>query len=140
MDLNVGGYLIYGYKLLFFGYYYEVYVYGVSRDDERIDYEEVLKIVIEVKFKMIIVGVSVYLRVIDFKKFREIVDIVGVYLFVDMVYIVGLVVCGLYLLLLFYVDVVIFIIYKILRGLCGGIIFINDVSIVKKIDCLVFFG
>lgn len=85
-------------------------------------------------------GGFVILCVIDFVKFCEIVDKVGVYLYVDMVYFVGFVVVGEYLLLFFYVDVVIIIIYKILCGLCGGMIFINDEVIVKKVNFVIFSG
>ncbi|HHX76356.1 MAG TPA: serine hydroxymethyltransferase, partial [Acholeplasmataceae bacterium] len=91
MDLNAGGHLTHGYKLSFSGHYYEAYAYGVSQKDERIDYKKVLEIALEVKPKMIIAGASAYPRIIDFKKFREIADTVGAYLFVDMAHIAGLV-------------------------------------------------
>lgn len=140
MDLNAGGHLTHGYKLSFSGHYYEAYAYGVSRVDERIDYEEVLKIAIEVKPKMIIAGASAYPRVIDFKKFREIADTVGAYLFVDMAHIAGLVACGLHPSPLPYADVVTSTTHKTLRGPRGGIILTNDASIAKKIDRAVFPG
>lgn len=140
MDLNAGGHLTHGYKLSFSGHYYEAYAYGVSRDDERIDYEEVLKIAIEVKPKMIVAGASAYPRVIDFKKFREIADTVGAYLFVDMAHIAGLVACGLHPSPLPYADVVTSTTHKTLRGPRGGIILTNDASIAKKIDRSVFPG
>lgn len=89
---------------------------------------------------MLIVGGLVILWIIDFVKMCEIVDFVGVYLLVDMVYFVGLVVVGIYLLLFFYVYVVIIIIYKILCGLCGGMILINDEVLVKKFNLVIFFG
>lgn len=89
---------------------------------------------------MIVVGVSVYGWMIDFVKFREIVDEVGVKLMVDMVYIVGLVVVGFYFNLVFYVDIIMIIIYKILCGFWGGMILINDEILVKKINSVVFFG
>ncbi|WIF88538.2 serine hydroxymethyltransferase [Acholeplasma laidlawii] len=140
MDLNAGGHLTHGYKLSFSGHYYEAYAYGVSPVDERIDYEEVLKIAIEVKPKMIIAGASAYPRVIDFKKFREIADTVGAYLFVDMAHIAGLVACGLHPSPLPYADVVTSTTHKTLRGPRGGIILTNDASIAKKIDRAVFPG
>lgn len=140
MDLNAGGHLTHGYKLSFSGHYYEAHAYGVSRFDERIDYEEVLKIAIEVKPKMIIAGASAYPRVIDFKKFREIADTVGAYLFVDMAHIAGLVACGLHPSPLPYADVVTSTTHKTLRGPRGGIILTNDASIAKKIDRAVFPG
>lgn len=80
----------------------------------------------EYKLKFIIVGGLVYLCIIDFKWFCEIVDSVGVYLFVDMVYFLGLVVVGVYFNLFDYVYVVMIIMYKVLRGLCGGFILVND--------------
>ncbi|MBG0762137.1 serine hydroxymethyltransferase [Acholeplasma laidlawii] len=140
MDLNAGGHLTHGYKLSFSGHYYETHAYGVSPVDERIDYEEVLKIAIEVKPKMIIAGASAYPRVIDFKKFREIADTVGAYLFVDMAHIAGLVACGLHPSPLPYADVVTSTTHKTLRGPRGGIILTNDASIAKKIDRAVFPG
>lgn len=91
-----------------------------------INYDDVLVKVKEYKLKLIVVGVSVYFCVIDFKWFCEIVDEVGVYLMVDMVYIVGLVVVGLYLNLVLYVYFVIMIIYKMLCGLCGGMILCEE--------------
>ena len=84
MNLNAGGHLTHGYKLSFSGRFYEAYHYGVSKQTGMIDYEEVLKIAKDVQPKMIIAGASAYSRIIDFKKFREIADEVGAYLFVDM--------------------------------------------------------
>lgn len=96
----------------------------------------------EYKFKMIIGGFFVYLGIVDWVKFCEIVDSVGVYFFVDMVYVVGFVVVGVYLNLLFYVYVVMIIIYKILVGLWSGLIFFlcGDEVIYKKLNSFVFLG
>lgn len=91
------------------------------------------------KLKLIVVGVSVYFCMIDFKKFCDIVDEVGVYFMVDMVYIVGFVVVGFYLNLVFYVDFVMIMIYKIFCGLCGGMIFCCE-EFGKKIDKFIFLG
>lgn len=139
MNLSYGGYLIYGVFVNFSGKFYNFVEYGVDKDIEWINYDEVCKLVLEYKFKFIVVGVLVYLRIIDFKKFKEIVDEVNVKLMVDMVYIVGLVVVGLYLNLVEYVDFVIIIIYKILCGLCGGMILCKE-EYKKDIDKIIFFG
>lgn len=140
MDLNAGGHLTHGYKLSFSGHYYEAHAYSVSVKDEHIDYEEVLKIALEVKPKMIIAGASAYPRVIDFKKFREIADTVGAYLFVDMAHIAGLVAAGLHPSPLPFADVVTSTTHKTLRGPRGGIILTNDSTLAKKIDRAVFPG
>jgi len=140
MDLNAGGHLTHGYKLSFSGHYYEAYAYGVSQKDERIDYKKVLEIALEVKPKMIIAGASAYPRIIDFKKFREIADTVGAYLFVDMAHIAGLVAAGLHPSPMPYADVVTSTTHKTLRGPRGGIILTNDAALAKKIDRAVFPG
>lgn len=140
MDLNAGGHLTHGYKLSFSGHYYEAYAYGVSQKDERINYKKVLEIALEVKPKMIIAGASAYPRIIDFKKFREIADTVGAYLFVDMAHIAGLVAAGLHPSPMPYADVVTSTTHKTLRGPRGGIILTNDAALAKKIDRAVFPG
>lgn len=96
MNFLYGGYLIYGSLVNFSGVLYNFVEYGVCEDMKEIDYDIVCEVVLKYKLKMIVVGVSVYLCKIDFVKFCEIVDEVGVYLMVDMVYIVGFVVVGLY--------------------------------------------
>src|SRR5690554_8133049 len=126
MDLNAGGHLTHGYKLSFYWHYYEAYAYGVSKEDETIDYEDVKEIALKVKPKMIIAGASAYPRIIDFKKFREIADLVGAYLFVDMAHIAGLVATGLHPSPLPHADVVTSTTHKTLRGPRGGIILTND--------------
>lgn len=140
MNLNAGGHLTHGYKLSFSGRFYEAYHYGVSKQTGMIDYEEVLKIAKDVQPKMIIAGASAYSRIIDFKKFREIADEVGAYLFVDMAHIAGLVAAGLHPSPLPYAHVVTSTTHKTLRGPRGGIILTNDVEIAKKIDKAVFPG
>jgi len=139
-DLNAGGQLTHGHKLSFSGHYYEAYAYGVTQKDERIDYKKVLEIALEVKPKMIIAGASAYPRIIDFKKFREIADTVGAYLFVDMAHIAGLVAAGLHPSPMPYADVVTSTTHKTLRGPRGGIILTNDAALAKKIDRAVFPG
>lgn len=140
MNLNAGGHLTHGYKLSFSGRFYEAYHYGVSKQTGMIDYEEVLKIAKDVQPKMIIAGASAYSRIIDFKKFREIADEVGAYLFVDMAHIAGLVAAGLHPSPLPYAHVVTSTTHKTLRGPRGGIILTNDDEIAKKIDKAVFPG
>lgn len=140
MDLLVGGYLIYGLFVNFSGKIYNFVSYGVDFLIEVIDYDVVWILVREYCLKLIVVGVSVYLWMIDFKCFCEIVDEVDVKLMVDMVYIVGLVVLGLYLNLVLYVDIVISMIYKILCGFCGGLILINSEELVKKVNSSIFLG
>lgn len=139
LDLVNGGYLIYGMWLNFFGKFYENGFYGVDLVIYLIDMDVVWVIVFEFCLKVIIVGWLVYLWVFDFVVFWLIVDEVGVKLFVDMVYFVGLVVVGLYLLLVLYVDVVFIIVYKMFGGGCFGLI-VGKQQYVKVINLVVFFG
>src|SRR5690606_23088689 len=140
MSLNAGGHLTHGFKLSFSGKFYDAYAYGVSEKDEAIDYEEVKRIALEVKPKLIIAGASAYSRIIDFKKFREIADLVGAYLMVDMAHIAGLVAAGVHPSPIPYADVVTSTTHKTLRGPRGGIILTNNEDIAKKIDKSVFPG
>ena len=140
MDLSHGGHLTHGYKLNFSGVDYEIVSYGVNPKTEMIDYEEVRKIAKKEKPKMIIAGASAYSRTIDFKKFREICDEVGAYLFVDMAHIAGLVAAGLHPSPIPYADVVTSTTHKTLRGPRGGIILTNNEEIAKKINKVVFPG
>ncbi len=140
MSLDSGGHLTHGYKLSFSGRFYQAFSYGVSKDDEFIDYDEVLSIAKAVQPQIIVAGASAYPRIIDFKKFREIADAVGAYLFVDMAHIAGLVAAGLHPSPLPYAHVVSSTTHKTLRGPRGGIILTNDEEIAKKIDKAVFPG
>ena len=140
MDLSNGGHLTHGYKLNFSGVDYEIVSYGVDPDTEEIDYDEVRKIAKKEKPKMIIAGASAYSRTIDFKKFREICDEVGAYLFVDMAHIAGLVAAGCHPSPIPYADVVTSTTHKTLRGPRGGIILTNNEDIAKKINKVVFPG
>lgn len=140
MDLSNGGHLTHGYKLNFSGVDYEIISYGLNPKTEEIDYEEVRKIAKKEKPKMIIAGASAYSRTIDFKKFREICDEVGAYLFVDMAHIAGLVAAGLHPSPIPYADVVTSTTHKTLRGPRGGIILTNNEELAKKIDRVVFPG
>lgn len=140
MNLNAGGHLTHGHKLSFSGHYYKIVFYGVDPVTEQIDYEEVRKIALANKPKMIICGASAYSRTIDFKKFKAIADEVGAYLFADIAHIAGLVATGLHPSPLPYADVVSSTTHKTLRGPRGGIILTNNEEIAKKIDRAVFPG
>lgn len=140
MSLDAGGHLTHGYKLSFSGIDYETYGYGLNPETEQIDYDEVEKLALEIKPKMIIAGASAYSRYIDFKRFREIADKVGAYLFVDMAHIAGLVAAGLHQNPCEYAHVVTSTTHKTLRGPRGGIILSNDEEIIKKINKTTFPG
>ena len=140
MNLNHGGHLTHGYKLNFSGVDYEIVSYDVDPETGMIDYEMLKEMALKEKPKMIIAGASAYSRTIDFKKFREICDLVGAYLFVDMAHIAGLVAVGLHPSPIPYADVVTSTTHKTLRGPRGGIILTNNEEIAKKIDKVVFPG
>lgn len=139
MDLNAGGHLTHGYKLSFSGKLFESFSYGVDPKTEMINYDEVRRIALEVKPKLIIAGASAYPRFIDFKKFREIADEVGAYLMVDMAHIAGLVAAGLHESPVPYADFVTSTTHKTLRGPRGGIILCKQ-EYAKIIDKTVFPG
>ena len=140
MRLDHGGHLTHGKNVNFSGKDYTVYSYSVRKEDEYIDYDEVEKIVMEVKPKLIVAGASAYPRVIDFKKFREIADKAGAYLMVDMAHIAGLVAAGEHPSPVPYAHVVTTTTHKTLRGPRGGVIMTNDEEIAKKIDKAIFPG
>ena len=140
MRLDHGGHLTHGKNVNFSGKDYTVYSYSVRKEDEYIDYDEVEKIAMEVKPKLIVAGASAYPRVIDFKKFREIADTVGAYLMVDMAHIAGLVAAGEHPSPIPYAHVVTTTTHKTLRGPRGGVIMTNDEEIAKKIDKAIFPG
>ena len=121
MNLNHGGHLTHGSAVNFSGKYFNIVPYGVN-DEGFIDYDELERLAIEHKPKMIIAGASAYPRVIDFKKFREIADEVGAVLFVDMAHIAGLVAAGVHPSPVPYADIVTSTTHKTLRGPRGGII------------------
>lgn len=121
MNLDHGGHLTHGSAANMSGTYFKPVYYGVN-DDGVIDYEEVRRIAIENKPKLIVAGASAYARVIDFKKFREIADEVGAYLMVDMAHIAGLVAGGQHPSPIPYADVVTTTTHKTLRGPRGGLI------------------
>jgi glycine hydroxymethyltransferase len=140
MSLNEGGHLTHGYKLSFSGADYEIFSYGVHPETETIDYEALEKQALEVKPKLIVAGASAYPRAIDFKRFREIADKVGAYLFVDMAHIAGLVAGGVHQNPCPYAHVVSSTTHKTLRGPRGGIILTNDAEIATKVDRAIFPG
>ena len=139
MDLSAGGHLTHGYKISFSGSDYNSISYGVDNNG-LIDYDEVEKIAIKYKPKMIIAGASAYPRHIDFKKFKDIANKVGAYLLVDMAHIAGLVATGLHQNPCEFADVVTSTTHKTLRGPRGGIILTNNEEIIKKINKTVFPG
>lgn len=125
MNLDHGGHLTHGSPVNFSGTYFNIVPYGVN-DEGFIDYDEVRKIALECKPKMIIAGASAYARTIDFKKFREIADECGAVLMVDMAHIAGLVAAGLHPSPIPYADVVTTTTHKTLRGPRGGMILCNQ--------------
>ncbi|TBR79430.1 serine hydroxymethyltransferase [Campylobacter novaezeelandiae] len=139
MDLSHGGHLTHGAKVSSSGQFYESFFYGVELDG-RIDYEKVRHIANIVKPKLIVCGASAYPRIIDFKKFREIADEVGAYLFADIAHIAGLVVANEHPNPFPYAHVVSSTTHKTLRGPRGGIIMCNDEEIAKKINSAIFPG
>lgn len=122
MNLTAGGHLTHGHPLNFSGSLYNFVDYGVDKHTEYIDYEDVRRVALETKPKLIVAGASAYPRVIDFKKFREIADEVGAYFMVDMAHIAGLVAAGLHPSPVPYADFVTSTTHKTLRGPRGGII------------------
>lgn len=140
MNLSDGGHLTHGHSLNFSGIDYEIVDYRVDSDTGYLDYDKVREIALKEKPKMIIAGASAYSRSIDFKKFREIADSVGAYLFVDMAHIAGLVAAHLHMNPLDYADVVTSTTHKTLRGPRGGIILTNNENIIKKINKTIFPG
>ena len=140
MNLSNGGHLTHGHKMSFSGKDYVVCQYDVDIKTEMIDYENLRKLVLEEKPKLVIAGASAYSRIIDFAKFREICDEVGAYLMVDMAHIAGLVAAGLHPSPVPYADVVTTTTHKTLRGPRGGLILTNNEEIAKKIDKTVFPG
>ncbi len=139
MSLSNGGHLTHGAKVNVSGRYFEVVPYGVDKDTETINYDEVEKLALAEKPKLIVTGASAYPRIIDFKRFREIADKVGAYLMVDMAHIAGLVAAGLHPSPVPYADVVTTTTHKTLRGPRGGVIMCKE-YLAAKIDKAVFPG
>ena len=141
MGLNLanGGHLSHGSPVNISGKYFNVVPYGVADDTEMIDYEEMRRIALECKPKMIVSGASAYSRTIDFEKIREICDEVGAYMMVDIAHIAGLVAAGLHPSPVPYADVVTSTTHKTLRGPRGGLILCKE-KYAKQIDKAVFPG
>lgn len=139
MNLAHGGHLSHGSPVNISGKYFNVVPYGVDSKTHRIDYDEVRRLALENKPKLILAGASAYAREIDFKKFREIADEVGAYLMVDMAHIAGLVAAGLHPSPVPYADFVTTTTHKTLRGPRGGLILCKE-KYAKDINKAVFPG
>ena len=140
MGLSSGGHLTHGHKASFSGKDYQIIPYDVDKETESLDYDQIEKIAIEEKPKMIIAGASAYSLKIDFKRFKEMANKVGAYLMVDMAHIAGLVATGLHQNPCDYADVVTSTTHKTLRGPRGGLVLTNNEEIAKKINKEVFPG
>jgi glycine hydroxymethyltransferase len=141
MSLAHGGHLTHGAKVSFSGKVYRAVQYGVDTASGLIDYDEVERLAVGHKPKMIVAGFSAYSRVLDFAHFRTIADRVGAYLFVDMAHVAGLVAAGLYPNPLPFADVVTTTTHKTLRGPRGGLILAKpNEEIEKKLNSMVFPG
>ena len=139
MSLDHGGHLTHGHPLNFSGALYNIVPYGVNRETERIDYDEVERLAVENKPRMILAGASAYPRAIDFARLRAIADRVGAKLFVDMAHIAGLVAAGEHENPVPYCDVVTTTTHKTLRGPRGGLILCKE-EYIKAINSKVFPG
>lgn len=139
MSLAHGGHLTHGSPVNISGLYFNFVHYGVDKETEQIDYDEVERLAIESKPKLIVAGASAYSRIFDFKRFREIADKVGAYLMVDMAHIAGLVAAGVHPSPVPYADFVTTTTHKTLRGPRGGMILCKEEH-AKAIDKAVFPG
>ena len=139
MNLSHGGHLTHGSPVNISGKYFKIVPYGVSKEDERIDYDALEQLAIENKPKMIVAGASAYPRIIDFPRLRAIADKVGAYLMVDIAHIAGLVAAGLHPSPVPYADIVTTTTHKTLRGPRGGVIMCKE-QYAKAIDKAVFPG
>ncbi len=139
MDLSHGGHLTHGMTKNVSGKTYHAVTYGVSRETKRLDYDEIRRIALECRPKMIVAGASAYPRALDFKRFREIADEAGAYLLVDMAHIAGLVAAGLHMNPVPYADFVTTTTHKTLRGPRGGVTLCME-RYAKVIDSAVFPG
>lgn len=139
MDLSNGGHLTHGSPVNFSGKLFKFAFYGVDKITEEIDYEEVRRIAVETKPKLIVAGASAYSRIIDFKKFRDICDEVGAILMVDMAHIAGLVAAGVHPSPIPYADFVTSTTHKTLRGPRGGLILCKE-KYAKELDKNIFPG
>ncbi len=140
MNLAHGGHLSHGSPVNMSGKYFDIIPYGVNEEENVIDYEEVRRLAIENKPKLILAGASAYPRIIDFEKFSAIAKEVGAYFMVDMAHIAGLVAAGLHPSPVPYADVVTTTTHKTLRGPRGGLILTNNEEIATKINKAIFPG
>ncbi len=139
MDLSHGGHLTHGNKANFSGKFFEIVHYGVRKDDERIDYDQLAKMAREHKPRMITVGASAYPRIIDFARMGEIAREVGAYLLADIAHIAGMVAVGIHPSPIPHADFVTTTTHKTLRGPRGGLILCRE-KFAKEIDSTVFPG
>ncbi|MBO5555049.1 MAG: serine hydroxymethyltransferase [Solobacterium sp.] len=139
MDLAAGGHLTHGAKVSFSGKLYDFYSYGVNRETERIDYDQLRREALELQPRMIVAGASAYSRALDFKEFRSIADACGAYLMVDMAHIAGLVAGGMHENPVPYADFVTTTTHKTLRGPRGGMILCKE-EYAKAVDKAMFPG
>ena len=139
LSLNSGGHLSHGYKISFSGTFYDSYTYELNAEG-KLDYDEIEKIAKKVKPKMIICGYSAYSQIIDFKRFKEIANSIGSYLFADISHISGLIIAGLHPSPSEYADIIMTTTHKTLRGTRGAIIMTNNEEIYSKINKAVFPG
>jgi glycine hydroxymethyltransferase len=140
MSLDAGGHLTHGAPPNLSGKWFRAVHYGVRREDGLIDYEQLERLALEYRPRLIIAGGSAYPRVIDFARFRRVADDVGAYLMVDMAHFAGLVAAGLFPSPLPYAHAVTTTTHKTLRGPRGGMVLSNDAEIGKKINSAVFPG
>jgi len=139
MSLAHGGHLTHGAAVSFSGRIYDAVQYGLNPETGEIDYDEVERLALEHKPKMVVAGFSAYSRVVDWQRFREIADKVGAYLFVDMAHIAGLIAAGVYPSPVGIADVVTTTTHKTLRGPRGGLILAKeDEELNKKLNFAVF--
>lgn len=139
LSLASGGHLSHGYKISFSGTFYDSYTYELNAEG-KLDYGEIEKIAKKVKPKMIICGYSAYSQIIDFKRFKEIANSVGSYLFADISHISGLIIAGLHPSPSEYADIIMTTTHKTLRGTRGAIIMTNNEEIYSRINKAVFPG
>ena len=140
LDLAHGGHLTHGSPVTMSGKWFDVVSYEVSKDDRLIDMDNVRKVALETKPKLIVAGASAYPRHMDFAAFRDIADEVGAYLMVDMAHYAGLIAAGEYPDPVPHAHVVTSTTHKTLRGPRGGIILTNDEALAKKFNSAVFPG
>jgi glycine hydroxymethyltransferase len=140
MDLSHGGHLTHGCPVSVSGKWFEPHYYGVSKETEQLDFDQIRDLAKQHKPKMLICGYSAYSRTIDFAKFREIADEVGAILMADIAHIAGLVATGHHPSPIPYCDVVTTTTHKTLRGPRGGLIMTRDAELGKKFDKAVFPG